>query len=467
MADTQPGLEVVTPQADLEVASQFCSTLQNSPTHLDTSPEVVPIEYYHPQLRKPETSRAFEKGENGLIVCSSEERSHGSAKLTPKFLKGRRGRLILIGIGIFILLVVAAVVGGVVGSRRSDSVSSIATSGTPTSSSPSPTPTVTSSRPLQSNAGLAVAGWRTQNEFFNLRVFYQDQDGGLRFSEYNSDGAGWGNSTKVDREGVLSNTSIGATVILTMNPPQYELFFQNTSSLVTGNNFRDRETGIGGGFDSIDEYPILADSKSKLITCWPYIALQKPNRTLSVVNWIGQPPTVWRNYSMGIDASEGTSLAILPLSRTYEAPYHAALVYRRPDGVLALHSLEYGTIGSELQTVDIGGSYSSSFGAFAVARENDPNNGTNIYILYQTESNDLEYVYYRGDSWELGASSDVLQNADPLTDITCLTESVWDDLAVMSSKYDMSRCFFYSGGRIKQVQFNGTTWAEAETIPYA
>ncbi|TGJ85543.1 hypothetical protein E0Z10_g3186 [Xylaria hypoxylon] len=195
--------------------------------------------------------------------------------------------------------------------------------------------------------------------------------------------------------------------------PQYELFFQNTSHLVTGNNFRDRVTGIGGGFDSIDRFPILAHSKSRLITCWPYLVVQKPNGTLSEVNYIGQYPTQWQNYSLGIDAPKGTSLAILPLSRTYEAPYHAVL------------------------TVDIGGSHSSSFGAFAVAQENDPKNGTNIYILYQTESNDLEYVYYLGDSWELGASSDVLKNADPSTDITCLTESVWEGLAVMSSKYDM------------------------------
>lgn len=217
MADTQPGLEVVAPQADLEVASQ------NSHTHLDNSPEVVPIEYYSPSP-KPEETHAFkESGEKEAISSSSAERSHGPANLTPTFLKGRRGRLILIGIGIFILIVVAAVVGGVVGSRRSDTISSTAisntpTSSTPTSSSSSPTSTITSSRPIQSNAGLAVAGWRTQTDFFTLRVFYQDQDNSLRFSEYNSDGAGWGKSTKVDREDVLTNTSMGATAILTMNP---------------------------------------------------------------------------------------------------------------------------------------------------------------------------------------------------------------------------------------------------------
>lgn len=134
------------------------------------------------------------------------------------------------------------------------------------------------------------------------------------------------------------------------NQPQYELFFKNTSSLVTGNNFRDRVTKFNGDFDSIDGYPILAHSKSRLSTCWPYIALQKPNKTLHVVNWVGVDPNAWQNQTLGVDALEGSSLAILPLSSSYQAPYHVALVYRQPDGVLALHSLEYGSAGSELRT---------------------------------------------------------------------------------------------------------------------
>lgn len=236
MADSQPGLEVVVSPADPEVASQSRSTLQNSHNQLDTPVEVDPIEYYNPQPHRPEAIYPFGKGGKGLISISSEEKNHGSASLAAKFLKGRRGRLILIGIGAFILIVVSGVVGGAVGSRRSsDSASSTTATatatatttitiptptpqGTPISSSLSPGFTAEPSWPLQSNLGLSVAGWRTQNEFFSLRVFYQDQDDGLRFSEYKSDATGWGNSTKVDREDVLSNTSIGATVILEINP---------------------------------------------------------------------------------------------------------------------------------------------------------------------------------------------------------------------------------------------------------
>ncbi|KAI8954391.1 hypothetical protein F4801DRAFT_587499 [Xylaria longipes] len=449
MAD-QSGLEVVFP-TDPKIVSQSRSTSQKFPTYVDTYPEVVPLELLHRQSLRPEAIQLLEESEKIWISGSLGERNHGLANLTPKFFKGRYGRLILVGVGIFIVVIVASVVGGVIGSRGSDSVSSTPKSGSPTPSSSSPTSTLTPSRPLQSNSGLAVAGWRT-GDFFNLRVFYQDQDDGLRFSDYRSDGSGWGNSIKVEREAVLSNTTLGATAILEWNPPQYELFFQNTSSLVTGNNFRDRVTGPGGGFDSIDEYPILAHSRSRLSTCWPYIVLQKPNLTLHVVNWVGAGENLWQNQSLGITALEGTSLAVLPLSISYEAPYGAALVYRGSDGLLALRSLEYGTTGSKW---------------YVVARENDPNNATNIYILYQTESNGLEYVYYHGDSWKLGPASDVLKSADASTDITCLTESIlWFDQAAMSPKYDMSRCYFYSGGRIKQVHFGGTTWTEMEPIPY-
>lgn len=233
MADSQPGLEVIVLPAGPEVASQSCSALQNSHRQLDTSPEVVPIEYYLPQSHRPEAIYPFGEVGKALISVSLEEKSHGSASLAAKYLKRRRRQLNLIGFGLSILFVVSAVVGGVVGSRRSDSVSSstattiattiitrtaTTTKGTQTSSSSSSRFTGTPSRPPQSNLGLAVAGWRTQNEFFSFRVFYQDQDDGLRFSEYNSRGAGWDNSTKVDREDVLSDTSIGATVKLDMNP---------------------------------------------------------------------------------------------------------------------------------------------------------------------------------------------------------------------------------------------------------
>lgn len=218
----QPGLEVVVPPTDPEIASKAHSTWQNSHIQLDTSPEVVPIELLQRQSHRPEAIYASKESEKEPTIVTSKERSHLLAKPTPRYLrylKGRHGRLFtLIGVGVIIIVVVAAVVGGVIGSRRSHSVSSTAAPGTPTSSPSPPRTTTTPSRPLQSNSGLAVAGWRKQNDFFNLRIFYQDQDDGLRFAEYRSDGAGWGGSTKVDREDVLSNTTLGATVILQMNP---------------------------------------------------------------------------------------------------------------------------------------------------------------------------------------------------------------------------------------------------------
>ncbi|KAI1108975.1 hypothetical protein F5Y14DRAFT_434228 [Nemania sp. NC0429] len=477
MANSQPGLEVVVPPTDPEVASPSRSTLQNSHTPLDAPPEVVPIEYYDRSHRAEAIYPYGESAEEEAKGIPSEETSHGSASPAANFLNGRRGLLILVGIAAFVLLAVSAVVGGVLGSRDRESAPlttgttsmtmTATTEGTQTSSPSSPESTGAPSHPRQSSPGLAVAGWRTSNESFTFRLFYQDKDDGLRFSEYNSGGVGWGNSTKVERADVLSNTSIGANVIMQVDPRQYEMFFLNTSYLITGNNFRDGFSNIGGDFDTIDQYPLRTHSESRLVSCWPYIVLQTPNMGLSVIHWLGHGPVAWQNFSLGIDASVGTSLAILPLTRTYFGPYYnAAVVYRGPGGGFALYSLEFGGTGSELETVGIGESASSAFGAFAVARENDSDYSTNIYILYQTESNDLAYIYNRGYSWELGVSSDVLKNADPSTDIACLTQSIWEGVAEMSSSYDMSRCFFYSGGRMKHVLFNGTAWVEGEAIPY-
>ncbi|KAI0182853.1 hypothetical protein EV127DRAFT_491251 [Xylaria flabelliformis] len=107
----------------------------------------------------------------------------------------------------------------------------------------------------------------------------------------------------------------------------------------------------------------------------------------------------------------------------------------------------------------------SSFGAFAVARKGDTKNATDMYILYQNPSNDLEYSHYFGGSWEPGQVADALKNADPSTDITCLTEGIWPGSAAMSSAYDMSRCYFLSSGRVREVRFDGMAWTDMGEVP--
>ncbi|KAI1121777.1 hypothetical protein F5Y10DRAFT_282214 [Nemania abortiva] len=448
----QPGLEVVT-SADLKATSHFVLTSQRVPISSYTAPEVVPLEFLNDRSPGPEALQFLEEKEQCLV----EEDSVGT--------NSRYGRCFIIWASVLLLVIISSIVGGAIGSGSNhDSSPTPPSSLTPSSSSPAST----SALLLRSNSKLAVSGYRTEGEFFNSRIFYQDEADNLWFSEYKSDGSGWGNSTKVAREGILTNTAVGVTAIASYDPEQYELFFLNKSLLVTGHNFRDGWSPLGGAPDSIDWFPASADPTSSLGTYWPYIALQKPNLTLHLITYTGS--STWQNQTLGVTALAGTSLAIVPQSASYEDPQHAALFYRRADGLLALHSLEFNETGNEPNvdgdsSITIAGIQWSSFGAFAVARENDPNNATNIYILYQTASNDLQYVYHHGDSWQLGPASDALKNADPSTDITCLTQSIWSGNVVLSSAYDMSRCYFLSGGQIKQVGFDGTMWTDMGNVP--
>ncbi|KAI0098060.1 hypothetical protein GGR51DRAFT_552722 [Nemania sp. FL0031] len=460
--DDQPVLEVAT-SAFSQPASHALSTLQAIPTSSETSPEVVPFELLNGQSAGLEVVQPLEEREKWLTEGSSKNIHSVLVNLNQKPHTASYRRRVLIGVGILAIVVVAVTVGSIMGSRHSGSLAH----GTPASDvtpnsllptlpSPSPTVTLTPLYPNQSPLRLAVSGWRTTGGLFYFRVFYQDKDDSLWFLQYNSDGNTWGSPTKVEIEGAMSDTALGAAVVRNYSPPQYELFFLNESFVVTGDNFQDRIAPLSGRPDSIGSYPVSAYSRSRLGTYWPHIALQKPNSTLHFIYWTPG----WGSLSLGINALPGTSLAIVPRSTSYNNPYPAALVYQRNDGVIALYSLEVGKIGYEWSVVTINKTQSSSFGAFAVARENDPADATNIYILYQTASNDLQYVYYDGDLWKLGPTSDALRNADAFTDIACLTESIWYGQGSMSVGYDMSRCYFFSGGKVKEVWFDGTMWTD-------
>ncbi|KAI0451618.1 hypothetical protein F5B21DRAFT_527882 [Xylaria acuta] len=450
----QPRLEAI-PSTHPEAALHPLSRLRCFPTSSDAAPEAVPHELLDRQLLKPEVVQPLGEREKFFVGVASGETNSVLVDPTPTLHTGPSKQQINIRVGILVLVlvvVVASVVGGVIGSRHSGNNSSTATSPLPTPSSSRPMSTLTPLHSPQPNSRLSASGWRTSGGFFNFRVFYQDQSDDIRFAD----------SEKVEREGILSTTGTGASSI-----PQLELFFLNKSSLLSGNNFREGTTPLGGLYDSIDEYPVPIHSKSRLGTYWPYIVMQKPDLSLHLVYYLLLNPVkgIWQNRSLGITAPEGTALAIVPLSSSYDDPYPAALIYRRNDGPLGLYSLNYNRTGYDSGAVTIDLPQTSSFGAFAVARGSNIKNATDIYILHQTASNDLEYVYYHGDSWQPGLASDALKNADPSTDITCLTEAVWFGYAVMSTAYDMSRCYFLSGGHIKEVGFDGAMWTDMGYVP--
>ncbi|CAJ2510600.1 Uu.00g062250.m01.CDS01 [Anthostomella pinea] len=363
-----------------------------------------------------------------------------------------RRRRVSVWIAVVVFLI-AALAGGLAGglsSRFGDSRSE---------SSPAIAPAGNSSTPglagnIRSGSRLSIAGWRASSNTFNTHLFYQDRDDIFRHMEYSSDVDSWQGPRMATTYDALAKSPMACTSIMVDQPPQVELFYLNSSLLVTGENFRDGYTLPEGGYDSIDDNPVGTDDASRLATYWPYVVMQDTGGALRQITY------GWWNSTIGISGSTGTGMAIVPQTASYESPNTAGLIYRGTDGNLAGQWLGYNQAASkwDIDTVPI--PEDSAIGAFAVARPNDASNATIIYVLYQDSSNSIQYMSYDVGSWTKGSSDSALANADPATDITCLTEGVWPGVNMITDAYDMSRCYFMYQGQLKQVLFNGTGWED-------
>ncbi|KAI0008760.1 hypothetical protein F4779DRAFT_419629 [Xylariaceae sp. FL0662B] len=470
----QPWLEV-TPSTDPEVVSFESPESTGSRRTLpgvfkeQFPPQAVPYEYtrwYGPEVvsQPGEADKVFVNAA-GLPPKKETPGLEPISTLQQGKLRWRKHVIIAMGV----LVIIGAVVGGVAGSIVSRNRNSESESGSPTAtaagdatSTSGPTATATL-KFLKPNSRLAVTGWRA-NGIFKIRLFYQDRKDNLRFSDYSSDDSTWSSSNKVSTGGVIPGTPLGAAAIVQNDPPQHELFWLNSSSMLSGQNFRDGTTGFGGVQDSIDSYPVTTHGKSRLAMYWPYAVTQDEDNSLRLVTYMnGLPNPPWTNRSLGFSGSEGAAMAIIPRSSTYTSPHTAGLVYRSSDGKLSGYTLQWNLTGLDWS---IDGSmipFESAIGAFAVAKKDDPNDGTNTYIIYQNNDNDINLVANKDNAWETSIA--ILKGADAGTDITCLTEAVWENIKALSSRYDMSRCYFLSGGRIREVLYNGTDWEELGNIP--
>lgn len=106
----------------------------------------------------------------------------------------------------------------------------------------------------------------------------------------------------------------------------------------------------------------------------------------------------------------------------------------------------------------------SAIGAFTYGRKD---NLVNTYILYQDTDGILQVRWQSDTSGWMGPQTyPALADADMGTDITCLTQPAWDETKVtLSSATDMNRCYFQSGGKVKEVRFDGGDWKDLGFIP--
>ena len=135
------------------------------------------------------------KGSEGLEAVDHEEvgqDSHAESTSRSQTVCGVRKRTFWILVLILLIaIVIAAAVGGAVGSRKPHQAAKHASAPSPTST---PTPSAPSAPILLSSSNLAAASWNeTTNEkvVMQSRLYYQDTDGNIRESGWNSSSGKW------------------------------------------------------------------------------------------------------------------------------------------------------------------------------------------------------------------------------------------------------------------------------------
>ncbi|KAI6093477.1 hypothetical protein F4821DRAFT_220702 [Hypoxylon rubiginosum] len=402
-----------------------------------------------------------------------------------KDIKVQRWVLWTVGGIILILVIIGAVLGGILGTRRSNSYDD---NGAIPSNSTSneTTPDSTSSTPVQSikvGSKLAVTGYRTKTDY-SIRLFYQDQNNQLRFMDKENVGANWTEPTLLDTLPYepMAGGAIAAGAYMYGNPaPKIEFFYEDKYGVVRGQNFNfDFENGtipLKGEAGSINSYPLQMAEDTRISCYFPYIVSQDDSNQVRWTTMLGQnssnlsAPWWVNDTDWSVEASKGGGMVVLPVAQKY---LHAGgIVYRAAEGTLSIKIRDESVASNEgvawrkgalSKEIPAG----ASIGAFSVGRPYDNNNQVNTYILYQEDDGTIQVVWQDDDTgWKGPQTYDALDGAKKGTDIVCLTPGAYDSASVeVSREQDMNRCFFLTTNTtVKEVWYNGTSWNDVGVVP--
>ncbi|KAI2625711.1 hypothetical protein GGR54DRAFT_511345 [Hypoxylon sp. NC1633] len=393
----------------------------------------------------------------------------GSDKKIEGTGRSRRNPFILIGAIAAAVIVAAAIVGGVLGSRASSGGGSNygQTSGNDSSSplvnnSSSP---VVNTTAVRANTRLSVTGRRVAGNGFTSRLFWQGGDNQIRTSRYTSSGGTWSTPLVFDGLDAKPGTPIAATIYLAF--PQFEVFYTDSSSIFRGINFGEDETLPKP--DSIETTrPAFKVDWSRMSAYWPYVIYQNTSTTFTreVYGglWFNDTMCGWANPADIPAGDNGTAIAVVPVVTEFRRPFAPGIAYRDKNGRLAIFS--FGGVDTGMawhyDAPHVSIPTGTSIGAFAVGRPGTYT--TNTYILYQDDSHKIQVVWQDSDKWE---GPREVGEADAGTDIACLTEQVGDvpSQSVLSDRIDMCRCYYQSGGEIKEKRLSSSGWIDGGRIP--
>ncbi|KAK6863522.1 hypothetical protein PG995_000050 [Apiospora arundinis] len=403
--------------------------------------------------------------------------------------KPSRKRLwIILGAIVAIIVIVAAVVGGVLGSRAAKSPNDNASSSAADKDG-SNSGNNTVSAPLKNirpGSRLAVTGWR-EGSGYHIRLFYQGPDQQLRYSNYSSTDPAWSDRpTLLDqlqyKPGVNTSLAAATSVESTTIQGEYKLIYIDDASTIRLQIFPGnvKATGARG---ALNDYPQQAAIGSRLGAYWPFILSQDVGGKLRWTRYWGQVKDhpFWESSTdIDINGSPGAGLVVIPAASKYLDA--GGFVYRRGDGKVYnyLADRKGNTTGFAWGSGDLANNLNgltipqeSPLAAFTVARSgssgNNPQNLVNTYILYVGPKGAINMLWQDDNSGWQGPRTfpEAFDGADAGTDITCLTPASWDATNVrIQSSYDMSRCYFQAGGgRVREVQFDGSNWKNLGYLP--
>ncbi|KAK8043905.1 hypothetical protein PG994_012743 [Apiospora phragmitis] len=456
---------------------------------------------------KNENGRGLHPGAGGANCPATAE----STATPGQKSRGRRRLWVILGVISAIVIIVAAVLGGVLGSRAANTsdTESNASSGDgegDTAAGNSGNDTALPSAPLKyvrPGSSLAVTGWR-EGTAYHIRLFYQGPDQLLRYSNYTSTEPGWTKQpTLLDqleyKAGV--NTSLAAATSMESKEIMGEdkLIYLDDTNTMRLQLFRN-DLRAAGARGALNDYPERVAPGSRLAAYWPSILSEAAGQTGGTGSgklrwtryWGGNNKAnhdFWEHVDANVTASPGSGLAVVPASSRYANS--GGFLFRRGDGKvfnsLADHydggfngtAWDKGDLAKDLNGLTIPAT--SPVVAFTVARSADPKNNpadfVNTYILYVGGQGAVNMVWQ--DDEKSGWKGSVqypaaFGGADPGTDIACLTPAAWggggnngaSDVSQISGAHDMCRCYFQAGGgRVREVQFSGSNWKNLGYLP--
>ncbi|OHE94938.1 hypothetical protein CORC01_09732 [Colletotrichum orchidophilum] len=371
-----------------------------------------------------------------------------------------------------VVLVLGGVIGGVVAWRVTANRNQQSKAGVPGSVS-GDTPSTNATKIMQ-NSALSAVGWRYGSDI-TLQVFFQGPDNSLRRSQYMTIYQNWTSPMEAGAAPKVGSP-FGAGQLWT-KPVDAEVFYIGSPDRILGVNWRDGFSR-GGLTDSVNEAGYtISNTGTQMASYWPSTILQASDGDVMEVFYDYKSPRFQEPKTVGVTASPGSALVILPREVIHSAGDQTAsssarIIYRSTDGHLQNYDRSSG--GQQLtSTGQLPVTVDSNFtmAGFAVARLDSggqKSDALNTWILYQdSKTGKISYVYEDdATGWKGPETDSVFEGADNPTHLACVTAaSATSPEVPLEASHDLSHCFFQMNRQLKHVHFDGSKWADMGFLP--